>query len=81
MVTKRQWGAFYGTISNLQLRRRGVNAIVLGGIATASVLSPRRAVPGSRYELVLCEDMCSDLSEETHAHSFQVHLSALGTSE
>ena len=23
------------------------------------------------YELVLCEDLCSDLSEETHAHSFK----------
>ena len=32
-VTKRQWGAFYGTELDLQLRRRGVTTIVLGGIA------------------------------------------------
>src|ERR1700734_1089585 len=35
MVTKRQWGAFYGTDLDLQLRRRGVNTIVLGGIASS----------------------------------------------
>src|SRR5262249_23509847 len=34
LVTKRQWGAFYGTDLELQLRRRGVRTIVLGGIAT-----------------------------------------------
>ncbi len=35
-VTKRQWGAFYGTDLELQLRRRGVKTIVLGGVATIS---------------------------------------------
>ncbi len=34
VVTKRNWGAFYGTDLELQLRRRGVTTIVLGGIAT-----------------------------------------------
>ncbi len=33
-VTKRQWGAFYGTDLDLQLRRRGVTSVVIGGIAT-----------------------------------------------
>src|ERR1700722_17071877 len=33
-ITKRQWGAFHGTELDLQLRRRGVQTIVLGGIAT-----------------------------------------------
>jgi nicotinamidase-related amidase len=33
-ITKRQWGAFYGTELDLQLRRRGVRRIVLAGIAT-----------------------------------------------
>jgi len=28
---KRQWGAFYGTELDLQLRRRGIRTIVLGG--------------------------------------------------
>src|SRR5580704_3042636 len=29
-ITKRQWGAFYGTELDLQLRRRGIRSIVLG---------------------------------------------------
>jgi nicotinamidase-related amidase len=33
-ITKRQWGAFYGTDLDLQLRRRGINTIVLCGIST-----------------------------------------------
>ena len=72
MVTKHQWGAFYGTDLDLQLRRRGVNTIVLGGIATSiGVESTARSAWEHGYELVLCEDLCADLSEETHAHSFK----------
>ncbi len=72
MVTKRQWGAFYGTDLDLQLRRRGVTTIVLGGIASSiGVESTARSAWEHGYELVLCEDLCSDLSEETHAHRFK----------
>ncbi|MHB8141345.1 MAG: isochorismatase family protein, partial [Vulcanimicrobiaceae bacterium] len=35
LIFKRQWGAFYGTDLDLQLRRRGVTNIVLCGIATS----------------------------------------------
>jgi len=34
MITKKQWGAFYGTELDLQLRRRKIDTIVLCGIAT-----------------------------------------------
>ncbi len=34
VITKHQWGAFYGTELDLQLRRRGIRTVVLGGIAT-----------------------------------------------
>ena len=34
VILKRQWGAFYGPELELQLRRRGIGTIVLGGIAT-----------------------------------------------
>lgn len=34
IVTKRHFGAFYGTDLDLQLRRRGIETIVLGGIST-----------------------------------------------
>ncbi|MGB9331459.1 MAG: hydrolase [Steroidobacteraceae bacterium] len=72
MVTKRQWGAFYGTDLDLQLRRRGVRTIVLGGIATSiGVESTARSAWEHGYELVICEDLCADLSAETHAFSFK----------
>ena len=34
IITKRQWGAFYGTDLELHLRRRGIDTIVLCGIST-----------------------------------------------
>jgi nicotinamidase-related amidase len=34
VITKRNWGAFYGTPLDMQLRRRGIKTIVIGGIAT-----------------------------------------------
>ena len=72
MVTKRQWGAFYGTDLDLQLRRRGVRTIVLGGIATSiGVESTARSAWEHGYELIICEDLCADLSAETHASSFK----------
>jgi nicotinamidase-related amidase len=70
VVTKRHWGAFYGTDLDLQLRRRGVRCIVLGGIAThIGVESTARSAAEHGYELVIPEDLCSSLSAETHAFS------------
>ena len=72
VVTKHQWGAFYGTDLDLQLRRRGVRTIVLGGIATSiGVESTARSAWEHGYELVICEDVCADLSAEAHAASFK----------
>lgn len=72
IITKKQWGAFYGTELDLQLRRRGVRCIVLGGIAThIGVESTARSAAEQGYELVIPEDLCSSLSAETHAFSFK----------
>jgi nicotinamidase-related amidase len=46
VITKHQWGAFYGTELDLQLRRRRIDTIVLAGIAT-SASNPRRETRGS----------------------------------
>ena len=68
IVTKRQWGAFYGTELEQQLRRRGVRTIVLGGIATNfGVESTARAAFDRGYELVFAEDAMSSISAEAHA--------------
>lgn len=72
IITKRHWGAFYGTELDLQLRRRGVRRIVLGGIATnIGVESTARSAAEHGYELVIPEDLCSCVSAETHAFSFK----------
>jgi len=66
-ITKRQWGAFYGTELDLQLRRRGIQTIVLGGIATNfGVESTARQAWEHSYELVLVEDATASTSAELH---------------
>lgn len=64
-VIKHQWGAFYGTDLDLQLRRRGIKTIVLAGIATnIGVESTARSAWEHGYELVIAEDGCSTASVE-----------------
>jgi len=71
VITKHQWGAFYGTELDLQLRRRGIRTIVLGGISTnLGVESTARSAAEHGYELVVAEDLCSGGSAEMHAFSF-----------
>jgi nicotinamidase-related amidase len=77
-ITKRQWGAFYGTELDMQLRRRGVQRIVLGGIATnIGVESTARAAAEHGYELLIAEDLCSSLSAEMHTFSIEKILPRL----
>lgn len=69
-VTKRQWGAFYGTDLELQLRRRGIDTIVLGGISTnIGVESTARNAWEHGFNLVIAEDICSAFSTEQHNSS------------
>ncbi len=66
-IVKRQWGAFYGTGLDLQLRRRGIETVVLGGIATNfGVESTARQAWEHGYAVVLAEDACASLSAELH---------------
>jgi nicotinamidase-related amidase len=67
IITKRQWGAFYGTELDLQLRRRDVRTIVLGGIATnMGVESTARGAHEHGYAQVLVEDAMTSISAEAH---------------
>jgi len=67
VVTKRQWGAFYGTELEQLLRRRNIKTIVLAGIATNyGVESTARAAFDQGFELVFVEDAMS--SGEGAAH-------------
>jgi len=67
VITKHQWGAFYGTELDLQLRRRGMAAIVLCGIATnIGVESTARFAYEYGYIQIFAEDAMSALSLEEH---------------
>lgn len=69
-VIKRQWGAFYGTDLELQLRRRGVTTIVLAGISTnVGVESTARNAWEQGFSLVIAEDACSAHDNENHQSS------------
>jgi nicotinamidase-related amidase len=70
VITKRQWGAFYGTELDLQLRRRGVHTIVLCGISTnIGVESTARDGYERGYHQVFVEDAMAARSQEEHAHT------------
>ena len=67
IVTKRQWGAFHGTELDLQLRRRGIRTVVLGGIATNfGVESTGREAWEHNYDVVVLEDLCASSSIDLH---------------
>ena len=72
IVAKRQWRAFYGTNLEQQLRRRGIDTIVIGGIATNfGVESTARAAFDFGFKLVFVEDATSGLNEEMHHFTFE----------
>lgn len=69
-VTKRQWGAFYGTDLEMQLRRRGIETIILCGISTnIGVESTARNAWELGFNLIIAEDTCSAASTEQHQGS------------
>ncbi|GLQ99977.1 hydrolase [Dyella mobilis] len=78
-IVKRQWGAFYGTELELQLRRRGIEHIVLGGIATnIGVESTARNAWELGFGLVFAEDATSSTSAEHHAFAIDNIFPRLG---
>ncbi|WP_458686303.1 isochorismatase family protein [Nocardia tengchongensis] len=78
-VTKRTWGAFYGTDLDLQLRRRGVTQIVLAGLTTSiGVESTARAAYEHGYHVTLATDAMADLDVEAHRNSIERIFPLLG---
>jgi len=79
VITKRQWGAFYGTDLDLQLRRRGLATIVLCGIATEfGVESTARDAYERGYEQVFARDAMAGLNVESHANAVERIFPRLG---
>lgn len=66
-LTKRQLGAFYGTDLDLQLRRRGIDTIVLCGISThIGVDTTAREAYQSNYHQIFVGDAMTADTEEQH---------------
>src|SRR5258707_8154992 len=79
LVTKRQWGAFHGTELDLQLRRRGIQTIVLGGVATnMGVESTARQAWEHGYEVIFAEDAISSINAQLHAFALESIFPMIG---
>jgi nicotinamidase-related amidase len=79
VIAKKQWGAFYGTELDLQLRRRGMKTIVLCGIATNyGVESTARFAYEYGYHQVFAEDAMSSMTEEAHNLSIKHVFGRIG---
>ncbi|MEO6848823.1 MAG: hydrolase [Chthoniobacterales bacterium] len=78
-ITKHQWGAFFGTDLDLQLRRRGIKTIILGGIATnMGVESTARQAYEHGYAVVLVEDAMAGLAAEMHTFAIEKIFPMMG---
>lgn len=72
LITKRHWGAFAQTDLERELRTRGIETIVLTGIATnIGVESTLRQGSGLGFAFVTVEDACSTFSPEMQDFAFK----------
>jgi nicotinamidase-related amidase len=79
VVTKRQWGAFYGTDLDLQLRRRGIDTIVLCGISTSiGVDTTAREAFQHGYHQVFVEEAMTASSKEEHDYVVKTMFPRMG---
>ncbi len=79
LVTKHQWGAFYGTDLDLQLRRRGIDTILLGGIATNfGVESTGRFAWELNYRVIFVEDAMASVAAEAHQFAVSTIFPRIG---
>jgi nicotinamidase-related amidase len=79
VITKSQWGAFYGTDLDLQLRRRGIDTIILCGISTnVGVESTARDAYERGYQQIFVEDAMSARATEEHTHTVSTVFARIG---
>jgi nicotinamidase-related amidase len=72
LITKRHWGAFAGTNLEQELKQRGIDTVVLGGISTSvGVESTVRQGTGLGFAFVIAEDACAARDAEAHRYAFE----------
>ncbi|MQT14354.1 isochorismatase family protein [Segnochrobactrum spirostomi] len=71
-ILKRHWSAFFGTELDLQLRRRGIEAVIVCGVATNfGVEQTARDAWHLNYRVVIAEDASSSFGEGMHAFAVE----------
>lgn len=71
-VTKHNPGAFFGTDLDLQLRRDGIDTIILTGVSTSNgVYATAIDAFQNAYNLIVVEDACADRDAEKHEFFFR----------
>ncbi len=79
IITKHQWGAFYGTELDLEFRRRGITTMILCGIATnIGVESTARFAYEYGYNQIFAEDAMSAMSAEEHSFTVSTTFPRIG---
>lgn len=78
-ITKHNPGAFFGTDLDLQLRRRGIDTIILSGVSTSNgVYATALDAFQHGYHLYIVEDATADRDEQLHRLFFEKLYPKLG---
>ncbi|MFI9629404.1 isochorismatase family protein [Streptomyces sp. NPDC052042] len=79
VIIKRSWNAFHGSDLDLQLRRRGIDTVVMAGISTGfGVEGTARAAFDHAYNVVFVPEAMAAYTAEQHDHSVRVIFPQLG---
>ncbi|HEV7994095.1 MAG TPA: isochorismatase family protein [Gemmatimonadaceae bacterium] len=79
VVTKHQPNAFYNTDLEVQLQRRGIRTIILGGISTnLGVEATARAAYERGYEQIFVPDVMAARELDLHEHTVTRILPTIG---
>lgn len=79
VVIKRSWNAFHGSDLDLQLRRHGIDTVVMAGISTTfGVEGTARAAYDHGYNIVFVPDAMSSATVEQHDFSVREIFPQIG---
>jgi nicotinamidase-related amidase len=79
VVTKHQPNAFFGTDMNIQLSRRGIRTILLGGISTnVGVEATARAANERGYDQIFIEDAMAAREADLHEFPIRRYFPTIG---
>ena len=72
VVTRNQWGSFYGTDLEPHLRRRGIGTLLVGGVSTnLGVESAARSAHDRGFDQVFIEDAMTAFDGQAHHDTVQ----------